>query len=374
MKEIFEFFRGLFDTSHWPPRWHCGYWSDFHGWLYIISDLTIWAAYFLIPLIILNYLSKKKERLKFQKAYILFAAFILLCGTTHFLDAMMFWVPMYRFNALVRLVTGIVSMFTVYHLFKILPSAFAQKTNLELEKEIAFRQEVEKKLEFANVKLHEANKGLGAFAYIASHDLQEPLRKIQTFSSMLQNNNLDDAGKMHLAKINSASKRMSTLIQDVLSLSILSEEVEMKICDPNKAVNQALKDLEIKIAECRAIIHVDELPKIRGNENYLAQLFANLISNAIKFSDKQPEIWISGERRSAAVIICIRDNGIGIEKENTEKIFNAFYRLHSHNEYDGSGIGLAISKKIVEVHSGKISVQSEPGEGTIFFLEFSAAF
>src|SRR5450432_1534964 len=114
MHQVIEFFRGLFDTDKWPPRWQCGSWTSFHGWLYILSDLTIWVAYFLIPIIILNYLGRKKNGIKFQKVYLLFAAFILLCGTTHLLYAMMFWIPMYRLNALVRFFTGVISMSTVY--------------------------------------------------------------------------------------------------------------------------------------------------------------------------------------------------------------------------------------------------------------------
>src|SRR5688500_13756655 len=112
MQELKEFFSGLFSTSEWPPRWICGYWYDFHGWLYIISELMVWTAYFLIPLLIINYVYKKQTGIKFKKVYFLFASFILLCGSTHFFDALMFWVPMYRFNALLRLVTGIVSLAT----------------------------------------------------------------------------------------------------------------------------------------------------------------------------------------------------------------------------------------------------------------------
>src|SRR5437762_2260812 len=119
MKEVFDFFQGLFATDKWPPRWKCGQWSDFHGWLYIVSDLMIWLAYFLIPVIILRYFSGRRNVIKFSKVYLLFATFILLCGTTHLVDAMMFWTPAYRFNALVRSATAIVSLFTVYHLVKI---------------------------------------------------------------------------------------------------------------------------------------------------------------------------------------------------------------------------------------------------------------
>jgi hypothetical protein len=114
----------LFSTGLWPPRWQCGQWSDFHGWLYIISDLVIWFSYFAIPVIIVGYIYKKKYELKYTRTYFLFASFILLCGSTHLLDASMFWVPMYRFSGLILLLTGVVSLFTVYHLVKILPDAF----------------------------------------------------------------------------------------------------------------------------------------------------------------------------------------------------------------------------------------------------------
>src|SRR4051812_36286929 len=124
MNQIVEFFKGLFAYDKWPPRWHCGYWSDFHGWLYIVSDLLIWLAYFLLPIIIINYFFRKKTNIRFRAVYILFASFILLCGTTHLIDAIMFWIPVYRLNALIRFATGVVSIFTVYHLIRVLPEMF----------------------------------------------------------------------------------------------------------------------------------------------------------------------------------------------------------------------------------------------------------
>src|SRR5882672_10266252 len=135
MKDIKEFFSNLFEKDLWPARWHCGYWSEFHGWLYIFSDLMIWAAYFAIPLIILKYVSKRSG-IRFHSAYFWFAAFILACGFTHLLDAIMFWVPVYRFNALTRFITAIISWLTVYNLIKMLPVAFSLKTSEQLEEEV----------------------------------------------------------------------------------------------------------------------------------------------------------------------------------------------------------------------------------------------
>lgn len=142
MDQVIEFFRRLLDSSDWPPRWHCGRWTEFHGWLYIISDLLIWSAYFTIPVVIIRYISKK-QGIRFIRLYFLFAAFILACGATHFLDAIAFWIPAYRLNALVRLVTGILSWLTVFYLVKNLPAVFSLKSQSELEAEIEQRKKAE---------------------------------------------------------------------------------------------------------------------------------------------------------------------------------------------------------------------------------------
>jgi len=372
--QIKEFFSGFTSVSDWPARWRCGYWSDFHGWLYIISDLMIWFAYFMIPLVIIRFALKRKN-IQFYKAYVLFAAFILLCGTTHFLDAVMFWIPVYRVNAAVRFLTGVVSLITVYHIIKILPEAFKLKTSAELQAEIEQRIDAEDRLEESNKKLLEANKGLEAFAYVASHDLQEPLRKIKTYSTIIQERTeLDESVMIYFNKINEASDRMRALIDDVLALSSLNTSVEMTTLDPNKPIDNALKDLEIKIQEKQALIQVDQLPKISGNEAYLTQLFLNIISNALKFTEKQPVIRITGTENKGSVLIKIADNGIGIAEEDIEKIFGAFNRLHPRHVYEGSGIGLAICKRIIDIHHGSIFVESTVGKGTTFLISLPWAF
>jgi signal transduction histidine kinase len=368
MTQIQEFFSGIFSTSEWPARWKCGYWSDFHGWLYIASELMIWVSYFLIPLIILNYLRKKNTILKFNTAYIYFAAFILLCGSTHFLDALMFWVPVYRFNALVRFATAVVSVLTVYHLIKILPDAFRQKTSVELEQEIRKRTEAEERLEHAN-------KGLQAFAYMASHDLQEPLRKIQIYTSELVqscHDKLNDKEKQWAYKVHDGAERMSIMIKDVLSLSAITGDATLSMVNTAAAVNTAIEDLEMKILEKNAVINVGNLPPVMGNQAYLSQLFFNLLNNAIKFSKRDPVINVSGEIKDDKVLISVSDNGIGINEDSLDQIFEAFHRLNSRTEYEGSGIGLSICKRIVDIHKGAISVQSAIGEGTTFFIEFQS--
>src|SRR5579859_427045 len=152
MHQLLEFFSDLLDSSQWPPRWQCGKWSDFHGWLYIISDLLIWSAYFAIPIVIIRYISRKQD-VRFIRLYFLFAFFILACGATHLLDAVTFWVPLYRFNALVLAVTGILSWLTVYHLVRLLPEAFQLKSGKELEDRVLQLAKAREEIAILNTRL-----------------------------------------------------------------------------------------------------------------------------------------------------------------------------------------------------------------------------
>lgn len=157
MNQVIDFFSKLLNVSDWPPRWHCGQWSDFHGWLYIISDLLIWSAYFSIPLVILRYVARRRN-VRFLRLYYLFAAFILACGATHFLDAIAFWLPYYRLSALVRFITGIISWVTVFYLVKHLPFLFSMRPLQDLELEIEQRKKAELALVILNEELEKKVK------------------------------------------------------------------------------------------------------------------------------------------------------------------------------------------------------------------------
>lgn len=152
MEGLVDFFRRLLDDSGWPPRWHCGVWTDFHGWLYIISDLLIWSAYFAIPVVIIKFISRKQDA-KFIRLYFLFAAFILACGATHFLDAVAFWLPFYRLNALMLAITGVLSWLTVYYIVKYLPAAISLRPMKALEEEVQRRQKAELEIRQLNADL-----------------------------------------------------------------------------------------------------------------------------------------------------------------------------------------------------------------------------
>ena len=528
MNQVTEFFSKLFYDSGFPPRWHCGKWTDFHGWLYIISDLMIWGAYFAIPTIIIRYITRKQEA-RFQRVYFLFASFILACGTTHLLDAITFWYPAYRLNALVRFGTGVVSWLTVFHLVKLLPVAFSLKTAEQLESEVLHREDVELQLKINNKLLNEAqeiaklghwhwdvqankinwsdtlmkiygaapgddltyelfiervhpedrddvnalitqafqtkkfdefyhriqlpdgtvktmhskgdvildqkgevkymfgtgqdvteakeveqqllaksqeleltNQELEKFASIASHDLREPLRKIITFAGMLDNEFKDvlgGKGRTYLEKMVNSSERAQNLIDDILEFSSLSAgNVNFGPVKLNTVVEQVLSDIEVLVNNTGAEIKADPLPAIDGIESQLGLLFQNLITNAIKFGkddlppqinihasivkgNELPEDYVKDKKPHFSILhnsrfwdhekfcrITVADNGIGFDEAYLDRIFSLFQRLHGKQTYEGTGIGLAICKKVVDIHHGVITAKSKPGEGATFII------
>jgi signal transduction histidine kinase len=527
MEEIIEFFRNIFAHNLWPARWHCGRWTGFHGWLYIISDLAIWAAYYAIPVIIIGYTAKRKN-VKFQSVYFLFAAFILACGTTHLIDAITFWYPVYRLNALVRFFTAVVSWATVYYLIKVIPIAFTLKTAEQLEVEVEARKKTEEELlktvgrlneaqeiarmgdwewnvqadtvtwstglfklyeipvgsrsfsikdfvtlahpddvsflqttlariktenkfpefyfriktangevkllyakgevllsgEGANTRvigtlqdlthqsrleqqliektreLERTNADLERFAYAASHDLKQPLRKISMYGNMLKSEIETSATSEKqidfLQKILDGMKRMNLLIDDILTFSnVNARDINFETCDLNKVYDAVLSDLEVQLQENGAVVTKDgNLPVIEANAIQMGQVFQNLVSNAVKFksSERPPEIHISyrslkgndvsdnqllrgyynaidknGFNNEDFVELTFSDNGIGFEAKYAERIFTVFERLDTQST-QGSGVGLSICKKIVENHHGVIWATGVVDKGATFTI------
>ena len=295
----------------------------------------------------------------------------------------------------------------VWHLLSILPvknnkgeliswtgffvDIHAQKLVEETLKNNADLKIVQKKLLASQTKLEEniltlnkSNHDLEQFAYIASHDLQEPLRKIRNFTSLLERN-IDDKESINkfLKKIDLSSERMLALIKDVLNYSRLSrvdsnfEEVNL-----NKIIDSILVDMELAIDEKKAVIKTADLPTILGIPSQMGQLFYNLIGNALKFNEGNPVISITSKvlskeeisKRTALhksidyVEIIVKDNGIGFEEKYTSQIFTIFKRLNGKEEYAGTGIGLALCKKIVDNHHGVIAVKSAVNEGAEFHI------
>ena len=227
-------------------------------------------------------------------------------------------------------------------------------------------------------ELMRSNEELQQFAKIASHDLQEPLRAIEGFAKLLDRryrDKLDAVGNQFLEFILDGVSRMQKLIQSVLEHSSIStEKKEIQAIDVSSVVKEVMKNLNQAINESKATIIYGDLPAVAVERAQLVQLFQNIISNAIKYasSDRPPYIIISSEKSVDEWLFSIRDNGIGIDNKYAERIFDMFSRLHGAVKYEGTGMGLAICKKIVTAHGGRIWMESEIGEGSIFFFTLPA--
>lgn len=254
-------------------------------------------------------------------------------------------------------------------MLKRLKESLVSKNKLEAQVEERIQAEI--LLGETMVKLTRSNQDLQQFAYVASHDLQEPLRMVASYTQLLSDrygDKLDDRAKKYIFYAVDGATRMQQLIQDLLSLSRINTHAsDFEQIDLNESVKIVLKQLEIKIKKTNAKIQVGDLPVIKGDPTQIGQLFQNLITNAIKFcKDTPPEISISAKREKNQWCLSVADNGIGIEEKYKEKIFIIFQRLHTRREYRGTGIGLAICKRIVERHGGDIWFESKPGEGSVF--------
>jgi light-regulated signal transduction histidine kinase (bacteriophytochrome) len=264
--------------------------------------------------------------------------------------------------------------------------------NRSLEKEVEERKASEEKIQLLNEQLLLNNQQLkntieelDRFAYVASHDLQEPLRKILVFSDKIQtkyNEHIEPEVQRNLNKIMRASERMQLLINDLLRFSRDTTTTEdFSLIDLNQLIEDVLNDMEVDVERSHAAVTVQLLPKIWGIPSQMRQLFQNLVSNAIKFKKKEidPAIRIfaqqdivltkgPGEGQDLARII-VEDNGIGFDPKFANEIFVVFKRLHSYHEFEGSGVGLSICKKIVERHNGAISAESNIGTGSKFIID-----
>jgi signal transduction histidine kinase len=246
-----------------------------------------------------------------------------------------------------------------------------QTSNADLSGEIAERQRAEEKLKRTASELERSNAELEQFAYVASHDLQEPLRMVTTYCQLLQQRykgQLDaDADDFIHYAVDGAS-RMQSLISDLLAYSRVGARADrLEDLDYQSIVEKAVENLKFALDESNGTITHDALPSVTGEPAQLLQLTQNLLSNAIKYrDDKPPRAHIEAQRGDGEWVISVSDNGIGIDPQNLDRVFLIFQRLHTRSEYPGTGIGLAICKKIVERHGGRIWAESKSGTGTTF--------
>jgi len=246
-----------------------------------------------------------------------------------------------------------------------LSSSELLQANAELRDVAAALAERSRELERSNAELQQ-------FAYIASHDLQEPLRTVQSYLQLLQRrygSRLDADADEFIGFAVEGAQRMRALITDLLAYARVSSRA--RPLEPTalpEVVQDALRSLHAAITERRAEITIDELPTVRADGNQLRQLYQNLVANALKFNDDVPRVHLGAAREAGGWRLWVKDNGIGLDPAYGDKIFEVFKRLYGREEYEGTGIGLAICKKIVERHGGRIGVDSSPGQGATFWF------
>jgi PAS domain S-box-containing protein len=236
------------------------------------------------------------------------------------------------------------------------------------------QKRAEEALQKAAKELARSNEDLQQFAYVASHDLREPLRTISGFLKLLQERyapQLDAKAREYIGYSVDGATRMSNLIRDLLEYSRAGRKTdELRPVDARQALAGALASLRTAVQEAGATVTHDELPTVHGDPTQLTQLFQNLVGNAIKFrhAERPCQVHVAAAEQQGGWVFSVRDNGIGIPPDQADRIFVIFQRLHTREQYAGTGIGLAICKKIVERHGGRISVESKPGEGSTFFF------
>lgn len=268
-------------------------------------------------------------------------------------------------------------------------TAALEKANELLRSEIAERERAERKLNIYADKLELSNRELQDFAFVASHDMQEPLRKIQTFTKMLKNKlsgKLDSGENEYMERIMRGAERMSEMIRGLLDYSRVGSRPDPFIAtDLTRLVGEVLDDIEVLIEKSGASIEVQDLPTLEVDPIQMRQLFQNLIINALKFHGaEKPLVKIHAEPSCLNVVDCddpdgkayrifVEDNGIGFEEQYVDRIFTLFQRLHGRSAYEGMGMGLAVCRRIVERHHGSITAKSTPGQGATFIITLPLA-
>ncbi|TAE48483.1 MAG: sensor histidine kinase [Bacteroidetes bacterium] len=372
MGEIIEFFAHLLKVEYWPARWLCGIWTPFHGWLYILSSIGIGTAYFAIPVVMFQFV-RKREDLPFVRIFWLFIAFILACGATHFMDALVFWYPAYRLSAVTLCCTALISWMALIGLWRVLPVAITLKSPAQLEAIIEART---LDLASSHFALKKANEDLDNYVYAASHNLKSPISNIEGLLGLLKEQAAE--GQVPDAEIidrinESVARVQSTItsLTDVVKMQKNPYE-DTEWLQIEEMVSEIRIENESLFSRSGAVIQMQlSVNELFYSRNALKSTLYNLMTNAVKYAspDRRPEIWIRSYRDEKHIFLEVEDNGMGIDlTRHKDKMFALFKRLHTHVE--GSGVGLYFTKQLVEKLGGRVEVESVPGQGSVFRVVF----
>ncbi len=373
-----EYVSKFFDTTDFPARWHCGNWSDFLGWLHILSDLATFGAYFAIP-VVLFYFARKREDFPFTRLFWLFGGFILACGTVHLIEAIIFWYPIYRVSGMMKFITAVISWTTVIVLIRLVPKILhlpsMAATNERLMLEMTQRERTEQRLKDSEAMALAANQAKSEFLANMSHEIRTPMAAILGYADVLLGHLQDPDNRNCVLVLKRNGQHLLELMNDILDLSRIEAgkmDVDIGTISLVQLVNDIQSLMHVRAAEKKLEFRAEfpsEVPEqIRTDPTRLRQVLINLIGNAIKFTEKGSVVLSIFLKNENALTFAIRDTGIGISNDQQERLFKPFSQGDSSvtRTYGGSGLGLAISKRLTTMMGGEITLESELGVGSTF--------
>jgi signal transduction histidine kinase len=366
-----ELARWLFDSSGLTPHGICLLWDPELIWLHAVSDAAIGFAYFTIPLALAVIVHRRRD-IVFRPIFVLFAAFVLLCGAGHWLDLLTLWVPAYRLEGLVKATTAAVSIMTAISLWVLLPQALLLPSPAQLQEANDALLERDRQA----VELSRLNADLEEFAYIASHDLRAPLRAIGRLADWIREDIQDSAGPETLENLELMQQRTARLEMLIASLLSYARAGHAKAAIETVDVSELVEEIIGSIAPPPGF-HVrfqSETSVILTQRPPLDHVLRNLISNAIKHHDcPEGEVVVSMTMKDGVAKFQVKDDGPGIAPEFQERIFTIFQTLQSRDDQETSGVGLSIVRKTVERAGGKVCVESSPPRrGSTFLFTWPA--
>ncbi len=351
----------LGDGVPFLPHGYCYLWQPGLVGLHVVSDSIIALAYYSIPLGLVYFVRKRRD-LPFHWMFVMFAVFIIACGTTHLMEIWTLWHPSYWLSGAVKVVTAAASIGTAAVLVPLLPKAIALPSPAQLAA--------------MNAELQAANRELETFSYSVSHDLRAPLRAIDGYARMLEEDHgpsLDAEATRLLSVIQKNTDRMGRLIDDLLTFSRLSrKQLESTVVDMTALARAVVEDVRRDAAGAgvRARVEIHPLPAARGDHTLVRQVWANLIGNALKYSRTRPEprVEVGVVTTAGETAYYVRDNGVGFDMAYAGKLFAVFQRLHGAEQFEGTGVGLAIVQRVVHRHGGRVWAEAAPDAGATFYF------
>jgi len=356
-------FHAFFDSSSFMPHGHCYLWLRSLLILHIASDCLITLSYYSIP-ITLVYFAGKRPELPYRWMLLMFGAFIVACGTTHLMEIVTIYIPIYWVSGSIKALTALLSMTTAIALIPLVPKALTLHSPDQLEA--------------TNQELRLVNKELEAFSYSISHDLRAPLRGIDGFTRIVmetQADRLEPEGLEQLRRVRASTKRMGMLIDDLLTLArVARTQIHSQPVDLSRLAEDILSALRQNEPQRHVRSIIAGQLTVVGDLALLRVVLENLLGNAWKFTSKQSEavIELGCQKSAKAPIYFVRDNGAGFDMAYIGLLFGPFQRLHSGEEFAGNGVGLATVQRIIHRHGGRIWAEGRVDHGAVFYFELGS--